>query len=158
MSAQDEKLMRRFIVGRAIEDLSEIPYSQLSFITGEPEIGDGTWIGAFTVLDGQGGLIIGRGVDIACGAAILTHSSVKRCVTERRYPHVERASVKIGDYVFIGENAVILMGSEIGDHSVVAAGAVVLENSKIPAYSLVAGVPAKVVRDIREQVADWSEH
>ena len=28
------------------------PYNKHSWVTGEPEIGPGTWIGAFTVIDG----------------------------------------------------------------------------------------------------------
>ena len=32
------------------------PYNQHAWIIGEPVIGAGTWIGAFTVVDGSGGL------------------------------------------------------------------------------------------------------
>ena len=52
---------------------------------GSPEVGEGTWIGAFTVIDGSGGLKIGRGCDISCGAQIYTHSSARRCVSGRAY-------------------------------------------------------------------------
>src|SRR5262245_35103361 len=120
------------------------------WITGEPQIGEGVWIGAFTLIDGQGGLKIGKGTDISSGAHIVTHSTVWRCVTERRYPVNDRASVEIGDYCFIGENATILRGSKIGHHSVIGAGAVVTEFSDIPPYSLVVGVPGKVVRTIKD--------
>jgi acetyltransferase-like isoleucine patch superfamily enzyme len=111
------------------------------WITGNPAIGEGTWIGAFTLIDGQGGLTIGRGCNISSGAQILTHSTVRRCLTERRYPHVDRRPTIIEDNVFIGANAVILMGARVGHHSVIAAGAVVLEDAVIPPYALVAGVP-----------------
>jgi acetyltransferase-like isoleucine patch superfamily enzyme len=127
------------------------------WITGQPEIGEGTWVGAFTLIDGQGGLTIGRGCDISSGAQVLTHSTVRRCVTERKYAKVDRRPTIIEDYVFVGTNAVILMGSHIGHHSVIAAGAVVLEGSRVPPYSLVAGVPGRVTRDIREQAAGWAE-
>jgi acetyltransferase-like isoleucine patch superfamily enzyme len=33
---------------------------------------------------------------------------------------------------------------------------VVLENTVIPPYSLVAGVPARVVRDLRSEVDAWA--
>lgn len=130
-------------------------YNPHAWITGNPEIGEGTWIGAFTLIDGQGGLKIGKGCDISSGAQILTHSTVKRCVSERRYPIVDRMPTVIEDYVFIGTNAVVLMGSSIGHHSVVAAGAVVPQGSIIPAYSLVAGVPARVIRNIRTDIEEW---
>ncbi len=130
------------------------PYNPHAWIASDPEIGEGTWIGAFTLIDGQGGLTIGKGCNIACGAQILTHSTVKRCVSERRYPSVDRKSTTIEDYVFVGANAVILMGCHVGHHSVIAAGAVVLEDTRIPPYSLVAGVPSRVVRDIRDEIEE----
>jgi acetyltransferase-like isoleucine patch superfamily enzyme len=131
-------------------------YNPHCWITGRPEIGEGTWIGAFTLIDGQGGLRIGRGCDISSGAQILTHSTVRRCVSERRYQQVDRRPTVVEDHVFVGTNAVILMGAHVGHHSVIAAGAVVLEGAVIPPYSLVAGVPGRVVRDIREEIASWA--
>jgi acetyltransferase-like isoleucine patch superfamily enzyme len=133
------------------------PYNPHCWITGEPDIGEGTWIGAFTLIDGQGGLSIGKGVDISCGAAILTHSTVKRCVTERAFPKVERKPVVIEDYVFIGENAVILMGCTIGHHSIIGAGAVVLEDTVIPPYSMVVGVPGRVSHTIEKDIEQWKQ-
>ena len=118
------------------------PYNAMCWMVAEPDIGAGCWIGAFTLLDGSGGLKIGRGVDISSGAQILTHSSMRRTVTARRHPDVDRAPVEIGDHCFVGTNATVLMGSRIGAHSVIAAGAVVLEFSDFPPYSLIAGNPA----------------
>lgn len=127
------------------------------WITGEPEIGAGTWIGAFTLIDGQGGLKIGRGCDISSGAQILTHSTVRRCLTERRHNQVDRLPTVLEDFVFVGSNAVVLMGCHIGHHSVIGAGAVVLEESVIPPYSLVVGVPGRVVRDLEGDIEQWNE-
>lgn len=127
-----------------------------AWIVGEPEIGEGTWIGAFTLIDGQGGLKIGKGCDISCGASILTHSTARRCVTERRYSSIDRKPTLIEDYVFIGENATVLMGARIGHHSIVGAGAVVTQDAVIPPYSLVMGVPARVVRSIENDIEEWA--
>ncbi|MBM4343783.1 MAG: acyltransferase [Deltaproteobacteria bacterium] len=118
------------------------PYNRLCWVVGQPEIGPGCWIGAFTLIDGSGGLKIGAGTNISSGAQILTHSSVRRTVTERRHPHVDRAPTEIGEHCFVGTNAVVLMGSRIGHHCVIAAGAVVKEFSQFEPYSLIAGVPA----------------
>jgi acetyltransferase-like isoleucine patch superfamily enzyme len=117
------------------------PYNPHAWVSGNPQIGEGTWIGAFTVIDGSGGLTIGAGCDISSGAHIYTHSSVRRCVSGRAHPAVERAPVRIGDHVFVGAGAIVNMGVTIGDHSVVAAGAVVTRD--VPAYTVVAGVPAR---------------
>ena len=130
-------------------DLPPNPYNPHAWVVGNPEIGDNVWIGAFTLIDGSGGLKIGEGVNVSSGAQIVSHSSARRTLTERTYPHVDRAPVEIGAHTFVGSNAVILMGSTIGHPSVVAAGAVVLEGSSFPPYSLIAGVPALRKGDVR---------
>jgi acetyltransferase-like isoleucine patch superfamily enzyme len=129
------------------------PYNPHAWVSGDPEIGAGTWIGAFTVIDGSGGLTIGTGCDISSGAQVYTHSSVRRCVSGRAFAAVERAPVRIGDHVFIGAGAIITMGVTIGDHSVVAAGAVVTRD--VPPYTVVSGVPARATAQVvleRDQV------
>ena len=100
--------------------------------------------------------MIGRGCDISSGAQILTHSTVRRCLSERRHKEIDCMPTVVEDHVFVGSNAVILMGCHIGHHSVIAAGAVVIEKTKVPPYSLVAGVPARIVRDLRADVEEWS--
>lgn len=129
------------------------PYHPLAWIVGEPDIGDDVWIGAFTVIDGSGGLSIGHGCDIAAGAHIYTHSTVARCLTDRARD-IERAPTTIGRNVHIGANAVVLMGSEIGDFSAIGAGAVVREGTVAPPYSLLVGVPARVIPDGTRRLVD----
>lgn len=127
--------------------LPENPYNPHAWIIGEPVIGPGTWIGAFTIVDGSGGLSIGSGCDISSGVHIYTHSSARRCVSGRAFDTVERAPVTIGDRVFIGANAVINMGVTIGDEVVIGAGAVVTRD--VPARTVVAGVPARPVSTVQ---------
>lgn len=122
------------------------PYHPHAWFVGEPSIGEGCWIGAFCVIDGSGGLSIGKACNLSAGTQIYTHSTAARCVSEGALP-IERHSTSIGDHVYIGANAVVLMGSEIGHHSVIAAGAVVKEHTVAPPYSLVVGVPARVIPD-----------
>ena len=122
------------------------PWNPHAWIVGEPEIGEGCWIGAFTVIDGSGGLRIGRACHISAGAQIYTHSTVAQAVSEGRRP-IERAATEIGDHVHVGAGAVVLMGARIGDHGVIAAGAVVTENTEAPPYSVLVGAPARVIAD-----------
>ena len=133
-------------MGLNASGLPDNPYHQLAWIVGDPQIGSGTWIGAFALIDGSGGLTIGDGCDIASGAHVYTHSSALRCVSGRTYPHVDRAPVTIGDRVFVGANAVVQMGVSIGDEAIVAAGAVVTRD--VPARTVVAGNPARVVGEV----------
>jgi acetyltransferase-like isoleucine patch superfamily enzyme len=122
------------------------PYNPHAWITGDPEIGEGTWIGAFTVIDGSGGLVIGNGCDVSAGVHIYTHSSAKRCVSGRRHPVVDREPTTIGNHVFLGANAVVMMGVTIGDGAVVGAGAVV--TADVAPYTVVAGVPARPIATV----------
>lgn len=123
------------------------PYHPLCVLVGEPSIGEGTWIGPHTLIDGSGGLTIGRGCDISAGAHVYTHSTVRRCVTEREQ-EIRRAATSIGDFTFIGPNAVVLMGVSIGSHCVVGAGAVVTHD--VPDRTCVVGVPARVVGTVAD--------
>ena len=120
-------------------------YNQLAWFVGEPTIGDDTWIGPFCMIDGSGGLVIGRGCDLASGVHIYTHSSVRRCVTDRAVD-IERAPVRIGDCTFIGANAVVLMGVTIGSHCIIGAGSMV--GVDIPDRGVAMGVPARVVGSV----------
>jgi acetyltransferase-like isoleucine patch superfamily enzyme len=122
------------------------PYNPHAWIVGEPRIGAGCWIGAFTVIDGSGGLDIGDGCDISAGAQIYSHSTVRRAVSGRAQG-IEHAATSIGSHVHVGAGAVILMGARIGDHCVIAAGTVVPQHADIPDWSLVLGIPAQVTPD-----------
>ena len=81
----------------------------------------------------------------------------------------EKASTTIGDRVSIGHNAlvhgctlhsdvlvgmgaIVMDNAEVGSGSIIAAGAVVLANTKIEPGSLWAGVPAKKVKDVSEEL------
>lgn len=122
------------------------PYNKHAWILGNPEIGEDVWIGAFSLVDAaNAALKIGRGTEISSGAKILTHSTILRTVSERRYGEIDSAPVEIGEFCFIGTNATVLMGASIGHHSVIGAGCVVTQFMVIPPYSVVVGVPAKIV-------------
>jgi UDP-2-acetamido-3-amino-2,3-dideoxy-glucuronate N-acetyltransferase len=61
---------------------------------------------------------------------------------------VEFTRVKRG--ASIGSNVVIVSGVSIGEYALVGAGAVVTKD--VPDFAIVAGVPARVVGDIREKL------
>lgn len=68
-----------------------------------------------------------------------------------RRKHLAKASeIHIGNDVWIGGNVTILPGVTIGDNVVIGAGAVV--NKDIPDNSLAVGVPARVIREIENDV------
>ena len=59
----------------------------------------------------------------------------------------------IHDKVLIGMGAIVMDHAVIGEGSVIAAGAVVLQNTVVPPGSLMAGVPAKRVREVGEDLS-----
>ena len=118
------------------------PWNPFVWVVGEPEVGEGTWVGPFCLLDGSGGLVIGRSCDLAAGVQVYTHSTARRCVTERAVD-TDRAPVRIGDHSFIGAHSVVLMGVTIGSGCIIGAGSIV--TTDVPDGTCARGVPARVV-------------
>jgi carbonic anhydrase/acetyltransferase-like protein (isoleucine patch superfamily) len=59
---------------------------------------------------------------------------------------------KVHDHVLIGMGAIVMDNCEIESNSIIAAGAVLTEGTKVPAGTIFAGVPAKKVKDISEEL------
>jgi carbonic anhydrase/acetyltransferase-like protein (isoleucine patch superfamily) len=117
-----------------------------SLVYGRVVVGEGTWVGPFTLLDGSGnGIEIGRGCDISAGVHIYTHDTARRAVSGGSAANLQER-VRVGDFVHVGANAVILPGVTIGDRVVVGAGAVVTRS--VDTLTIVAGVPARRIGQI----------
>lgn len=58
----------------------------------------------------------------------------------------------VEDNVLIGMGAIVMDRVRIGQNSIIAAGAVVLEDTEVPAGSIFAGVPARKVKDISQEL------
>lgn len=58
----------------------------------------------------------------------------------------------IEDNVLVGMGAIIMDHAVIGTNSIIAAGAVVLENTIVEPGSIYAGVPAKKIKEISEEL------
>ncbi len=58
----------------------------------------------------------------------------------------------VGDGCLIGIQAVVLNGAVIGENSLVGAGAFIKEGAVFPPNSLIVGSPARVVRELSEEV------
>ncbi len=65
----------------------------------------------------------------------------------------EIKQVVIGKNVWIGSNAVILLGVKIGDNSVIGAGSTVVED--IPPYCVAVGNPARIVKRYNFEIKQW---
>lgn len=93
-------------------------------------VGEGSNVQDNVVLHTDTGLpvIIGRNVTI--GHCAMVHGCI------------------IGNNTLIGINAVVLSGAEIGKNCLIGANALVPEGMKIPDNSMVVGTPARVIREV----------
>lgn len=112
-----------------------------SYIYGDVHVGENTWIGPYTLLDGSAGLAIGSYCSISAGVQIYTHDTVKWALTGGQAAY-ERAPVVIGDCCYIGSQTVIAKGVTVGDHCVI--GACSFVNRDVPPYSVAFGRPCRV--------------
>jgi carbonic anhydrase/acetyltransferase-like protein (isoleucine patch superfamily) len=127
-----------------------------STIVGQVEMGDQCSIWFNAVIRGDVNFIrLGNKVNVQDGAVI--HCTYQKCGT------IIGNNVSIGhnamvhgcvidENVLIGMGAIIMDNAHIGSNSIIAAGAVVLENTIVEPGSLYAGVPAKKVKTVSEEL------
>lgn len=95
---------------------------------------------------------LGHRVTVGEGVRFLTHDGGV-WVFRQAHPDIDVfGSIVVGNNVFIGTGAIILLGATIGDNSVIGAGAVV--TGDIPPGSIAAGVPAKPIKTINDYWKD----
>lgn len=127
---------------REFTHFKDNPFHPLVWIVGEPEIGEGVYIGGFSEVNANGARVrIGAYCDIASFVSINCADSHLRCIGLAE--QTDRADITIEDHVFIGSHSFIKGGAHIGHHTVVGAGTIVGALT-IPPYSLVVGNPATV--------------
>lgn len=61
----------------------------------------------------------------------------------------------LGRNCLIGMNSVIMDDAEIGDESIIGAMAFVKAETKIPKRSLVVGNPAKIIKEVSDDMIAW---
>ena len=114
-----------------------------SVVLGDVNVGEHTWIGPFTVLDGSGGrLEIGSHCSISAGVQIYTHDTVERSLSGGQ-ASIVGAPTRIGSNCYIGPNTVIVKGVTIGNRVVIGSNSLVLKD--IPSGSKAFGTPCRVV-------------
>jgi UDP-2-acetamido-3-amino-2,3-dideoxy-glucuronate N-acetyltransferase len=131
-------------------------------------IGEGTKVGTFVEI--QRGASIGRNCKISSHSFICSGVTIDDGVfvghgvmfVNDRYPSAVNLDgslqteadwtmlrTRIKKTASLGSNATILGGVTVGEGAMVGAGAVV--TSDVPDYAIVAGVPARVIGDVRQR-------
>lgn len=93
---------------------------------------------------GTAGIYVGNYTQIACNVGLM---SGNHDVYDSRKTTDNEKPIVIGDYCWIGMNAVILPQVVLGDHTIVAAGAVVTKSFE-GGKCIIGGVPAKVIKKL----------
>lgn len=121
-------------------------------------IHQGTHIASFASILGGGLCHVGKWCAISQGVKIITgtghpgalHFPFPPPLKDVMYPKV--GEVRIGDYVFIGANAIILPNVTIGEGAIIVAGTIISHN--VDPWMMMGGNPARPVLK-RE---NWMKH
>lgn len=125
-------------------------------VVGDVKMGDDCSVWFNAVIRGDVNCIrLGNKVNVQDGAII-------HCTYEKAATHIGN-NVSIGhnaivhgcvidDNVLIGMGSIIMDNCHVGSNSIIAAGAVVLEGTTIEPGSIYAGVPAKKIKDISQEM------
>jgi maltose O-acetyltransferase len=111
-------------------------------------IGFNVSVAEFVHIWGGGGVRIGDSTMIA-SHVIITSQSHATDLRHRR--DAVNAPVTIGNSVWIGAGSIILPGVNVGDGAVIAAGALI--NHDVAPFAIVAGVPAKQLGKVMDDVS-----
>ncbi|MHA1332862.1 MAG: gamma carbonic anhydrase family protein [Candidatus Odinarchaeia archaeon] len=132
-----------------------------AIVIGDVEIGELSSVWPSASLRGDEGKIV-----VGCFTSIQDNVSV-HCDTGGSVKIGDHVTVghnciihgcRIGDYVLVGMGAIIMNDVVIEDNCIIGAGAVVTNNTKIPEGSVVLGVPAKVVRTVKDNDIELIKH
>ncbi|WLE95581.1 MAG: acyltransferase [Candidatus Electrothrix communis] len=107
-------------------------------------VGDNSVIGRHSMITAKNLIRIGRNVLMGAGVQVIDHShGIKKGMIIKDQP-AEIGEVVIGDDVWIGAGAKLLMNSHVGQGAVIGANAVITND--IPPYAIVVGAPARVIK------------
>ena len=129
-----------------------------SAVTGNVIIGKDCYIGPGAALRGDWGqIIIEDGCNVQENCTIHMFPGVT--VLLKQGAHIGHGAIihgsVIGKNCLVGMNAVVMDNVELGDESIVGALTFIKQDEKIPARSLVAGNPAKIIKQVTDEMIAW---
>jgi len=127
-------------------------------VIGNVEIGKDVYIGPGAALRGDwGGIVIEDGCNVQENCVIHMFPGVT--VHLKESAHIGHGAIvhggQIGRNVLIGMHAVIMDNAVIGDEAIVGALSFVPAEMEIPSRKLAVGNPARIVKDVSDEMIAW---
>ena len=127
-------------------------------VTGDVVIGKNVYIGPGAAIRGDWGrIVIEDGCNVQENCCIHMFPGVT--VLLKAGAHIGHGAIVhgaiIGRNCLVGMNSVILDNAEIGEGSIIGALSLVRSGEKIPPRSLVAGNPAKIIKEVSDEMLQW---
>lgn len=127
-------------------------------VTGNVIIGKNVYIGPGAALRGDWGqIIISDGCNVQENCTIHMFPGVTVLLKEGA--HIGHGAIvhggTIGKNVLIGMNAVVMDNVEVGDNCIIGALCFVPDGMIIPERKIVVGNPAKIIKDVSDEMIAW---
>jgi phenylacetic acid degradation protein/carnitine operon protein CaiE len=127
-------------------------------VTGNVIIGAHVYIGPSAALRGDwGSIVIKDGCNVQENCTIHMFPGASAILEESA--HIGHGAIihggHIGRNALIGMNSVIMDDAEIGDESIIGALCFVPAKMNIPPRSLVVGNPAKIIKEVSDEMIAW---
>lgn len=129
-------------------------------VTGNVIIGRDVYIGPGAAIRGDWGeIIIGDGCNVQENCTIHMFPAISVVLEENA--HIGHGAIihsaHIGKDVLVGMNAVVMDKAEVGEGCIIGALTMVPEGMIIPPRKVVVGIPAKIIKDVSEEMLKWKK-
>lgn len=130
----------------------------LAAVTGNVIIGKNVYVGPGAAVRGDWGeIVIEDGCNIQENCVIHMFPGVT--VALREGAHIGHGAIihgaNVGRNCLVGMNSVLMDNVELGDECIVGALSFVKADEKVPSRSLLAGNPAKVIKQVSDEMIEW---
>jgi phenylacetic acid degradation protein len=127
-------------------------------VTGNVIIGKNVYVGPGAALRGDWGeIIIEDGCNVQENCTLHMFPGVTVLLKEGA--HIGHGAIIhggiVGKNVLIGMNSVIMDNVIIGDNSIIGALSFIPEGMEIPERKIVVGNPAKIIKEVSDQMIEW---
>lgn len=159
LSLNQNFMLYEFKGYRPMVDASAFVHPQAA-VTGNVIIGKNVYIGPGAAIRGDWGkIIIGDGCNVQENCTIHMFPGVTVLLKEGA--HIGHGAIihgaTIGRNCLVGMNSVIMDGVVVGDECIIGALSFIKAGEKIPGRTVVVGSPAKIVKEVSEEMLRWKE-